>query len=633
MFPVGVADIVRDADVAGILCESDVARIATALESASTAWTVISPFEACPVCRSSFRPVASKNRRAVVLDVDGLHKANHTPKRCRKEGCEIYLKNVWGNFIATKRGERMWMTPQQEVPNIIMLSQSFGVTKRWYRQFSRRMATQWASFWGEATVHWSSRWQKRISFNRLKLNLEDAWMKIRLLERRAERPTRDGSPLLCLSAKLEETLRENAPAYDELMRRRRKAQVHASGREVTGVVIDGHQKTTRRCCGVPLVMRLSCPPLGKECLLPCSGTPVYKEKFCRAHLESCVVCRCDKPIAHISKKLPIGSCLDDLLTVYVEDTNGKHLKVPPSSLPSGQLSDWLREQASQPQQDAPQPVESVEQMLSEEQPDAQLLGQDVIYDDDTTLEELLALSCKTHKHGKDAERPQKGTAKRFRHRRCRRTGGVLMACSPDGFLIDVAEFYGAESLPQRYFFLARLRELYPGLKVVVHDDACHLRRFADNRQGDSDFAASLAYPNIIYVVDRFHARGHVDPWCLENVHPKSPLVSKYVEEMNTSICEITFTWLSRFKHMYRKMNEHTSSFFMQEMIDERNAQRLQDVQGTVVAEYSADEESVASSDTVSSEAPEADGSSDTSSEGSGSAGSSSASHSSNSSVD
>ena len=114
------------------------------------------------------------------------------------------------------------------------------------------------------------------------------------------------------------------------------------------------------------------------------------------------------------------------------------------------------------------------------------------------------------------------------------------------------------------------------------------------------------------------------------MHPKSPLVSKYVEEMNTSICEITFTWLARFKHMYRKMNEHTSFFFIQEMIDERNAQRLQDLQETVVAEYSADEKSVASSDTVSSEAPEADGSSDTSSEGSGSAGSSSASHSSNS---
>ena len=64
----------------------------------------------------------------------------------------------------------------------------------------------------------------------------------------------------------------------------------------------------------------------------------------------------------------------------------------------------------------------------------------------------------------------------------------------------------AESLPQRYFFLARLKERFPGLSVIIHDDACHLRRFADRREHDSEFAASLAFPNITYIVDRFHGR-------------------------------------------------------------------------------------------------------------------------------
>jgi len=125
--------------------------------------------------------------------------------------------------------------------------------------------------------------------------------------------------------------------------------------------------------------------------------------------------------------------------------------------------------------------------------------------------------------------------------RSKRSGGYLVACAPEGFIADICEFMDAESCSQRYMFVSRLKdgpivnlrlqppvssvdrhdvqlvcdevrvcvslgasvcgskgrdgqELYPSLVAILHDDACHLRRFAAARAGASDFAASLAHP-------------------------------------------------------------------------------------------------------------------------------------------
>jgi hypothetical protein len=120
--------------------------------------------------------------------------------------------------------------------------------------------------------------------------------------------------------------------------------------------------------------------------------------------------------------------------------------------------------------------------------------------------------------------------------KCKRSGGFLVACTPEGFVTDAFEFMGAESCSQRYLFVARLKELFPDLNVLMHDDACHLRRFADGRAHRSPFAKLLAYPQMHYILDRFHARSHVDQWCKDNVHPKIPLNDELVKNRNSSRC-------------------------------------------------------------------------------------------------
>jgi hypothetical protein len=149
----------------------------------------------------------------------------------------------------------------------------------------------------------------------------------------------------------------------------------------------------------------------------------------------------------------------------------------------------------------------------------------------------------------------------------------LIACTPDGFVADAFEFMGAESCGQRYFFLARLKEMYPDFKVTLHDDACHLRRFACARSSSSALAQSLAHPNMHYVLDRFHASGHTDLWCKEHVHPKCAEHAHLVEGLNSSRCEILFSWLRKYKHMFRTMNRWLANFFVQEILDQHNTYR------------------------------------------------------------
>eukprot|EP00969_Alexandrium_andersonii_P118519 5241689-Alexandrium_andersonii.AAC.1 len=103
-------------------------------------------------------------------------------------------------------------------------------------------------------------------------------------------------------------------------------------------------------------------------------------------------------------------------------------------------------------------------------------------------------ACQTHKEG---EANVTGAA---------RSAGYLTAVAASGVVVDIGEIIGAESLSQRYTFLAALAQRAPELGTVVHDDACHLRLMAEPFRHQSDLTRRLATFN--YIIDRFHAAGH-----------------------------------------------------------------------------------------------------------------------------
>ena len=82
-----------------------------------------------------------------------------------------------------------------------------------------------------------------------------------------------------------------------------------------------------------------------------------------------------------------------------------------------------------------------------------------------------------------------------------RTAGFLTAVSASGIVAHVDELICAESLSQRYRFLAIVVFHMPDLKLVVHDDACHLRLMAEANQNGTPMAVRLG-TDMAYIVDR-----------------------------------------------------------------------------------------------------------------------------------
>ena len=249
--------VLRDADPSGLLQETDIQTLASAVRRAMDSWTLTFPGRTCPACGKRIGAVTAKSQRALVLDVDGLHDAQHIPSRCRRKNCPRKGCYVWHNFTVIDKTRRDWtLINKQSLPSIIMTSQKFGITRRRYVQYSRRLAVHFSSFWGEAKIHWTERWGRKLSFNRLKLRLQDAWFNTRMLVRIMQLPTKP-SGCWAVSDDLEKSVERLRAVCDDFMQCRRQEQARGAG-DITGIVLDGHIKAgRRRRCGVPLIHGLS----------------------------------------------------------------------------------------------------------------------------------------------------------------------------------------------------------------------------------------------------------------------------------------------------------------------------------------------------------------------------------------
>ena len=68
-----------------------------------------------------------------------------------------------------------------------------------------------------------------------------------------------------------------------------------------------------------------------------------------------------------------------------------------------------------------------------------------------------------------------------------------------------------------------------------------------------------------YVRGKFHMAGHTDKWCKQTCDPELPANAARLKGVRTSICEFTFTWLNKYKHQTKHMNENGFQFFLLDM--------------------------------------------------------------------
>ena len=109
---------------------------------------------------------------------------------------------------------------------------------------------------------------------------------------------------------------------------------------------------------------------------------------------------------------------------------------------------------------------------------------------------------------------------------------------------------------------------------IVYDNGCNFSAFCKNKKNrkhsapnDKDNNRTAILDDFLYVVDRLHKQGHVDPVCLATCQPDNfPELSG----KNTQVCEQTNSWAVKFKFAIRYMNWTRYNFFYYTVYDQYN---------------------------------------------------------------
>ena len=320
-------------------------------------------------------------------------------------------------------------------------------------------------------------------------------------------------------------------------------------------VVDGNAKNRRQVCAAPLRQKLCSKTLGKTIFACCPHTPQLRSKFCVEHCDNKDSPEVDFEIVGHEKPGPVGAAERQCLQLEIKQKDtGDTIWVDETIVHPALVQQYFQKvgvdhldalSAKKKQRvlarkgwalkltEAMDLVRETWEDLSEEEKAHALPERAAGVD-------LAAVACKTHKET-PAEVAQLA-----------KSAGVLCSCISAGVVVMFKEIFGCESLSQRYFLVADLVDVYPECTLIVHDDACHLHKFALARASLSDHAARIAPPATRYVGDEFHMSGHTDTWCLTHCNPKSPEFSEHLNGVRTSVCEFTFTWLSAYKFQVKK---------------------------------------------------------------------------------
>ena len=499
-------------DVRRVVCAADPAAFAPPAVVDSLASQLSRPIAVeiahlphCPSCGSALAHKTSTPCR--VLSSGGLTEATHVALHCRRRKCDLEGKIVWANFLANSRGDHTWLKGTAR-PDIAMLSPHFGVTWEWHVQFGKRILHHHASFLGESYVHGLA----AAGLDHGNQRVRDAWCKMQLLHKWdsiAEGPFPLSRPFADIFAGCRKE-------YDGWVREQFRA---AAQPQPQVVVIDGNQKLTRRTCAELLTNLETLPGTDLMFLQDCSRTPKRKNAFCSAHTRP--------PVHDDGIRVAKKACVADNPAALLRAS-------PRTCAVEWPLSPMLRDV-----------VHFQSKMAHAKRRGA--AGEDL-----DIAQAADFVSCRTVK---------------MRRRVNRRSGGWLVACAADGAVLDAVEFLGGESFTQRAAFVARLKERYPFIATVVHDDSCHLRRFMDHWCRS---CPQLCFPAMHYVIDKFHAVTHCDAWCRANCAPSTPVNKARMAGVNSSACELLFSWFSLYRNSFRHMGQETAHFFVNEVLLMRN---------------------------------------------------------------
>ena len=100
--------------------------------------------------------------------------------------------------------------------------------------------------------------------------------------------------------------------------------------------------------------------------------------------------------------------------------------------------------------------------------------------------------------------------------------------------------------------------------ALIYDNACALRLhwnkvFGTKYLEENRFTDKLY--NLSLVLDRFHRKGHVRPMCRKMMNPDDTYHGTTFKDINTSVCEQFFSFLTKFRSSLRGFNYPASTLF------------------------------------------------------------------------
>ena len=440
-----------------------------------------------------------------------------------------------------------------------LINKSWGASHAWLRQWRYRLFLHRASFQGEAEV--ASLTHEGCVPVTARRMLSDTWIRYTLLRRALGAPEHEKAKLqgVIFSWPVERLIEMSWSWYKPMMQERRQLQWSATGDRQDILAIDGNAKLHRRTCGTPYARTVWCEPLRKYLIRGCALAPHGSDVLCKTRAKL----RDARTVQQESK------VVEHRLRRALHSESGHHLEVllegferrwqPACTVDEAALSKYFAGKA-----DAIARRRRQKRLLfraAKKAAPPHSRGREPSFMAAwSSKRPRKASACETHKEG---ENDVPGAV---------RSAGYLIAVSSSGAIVEVAEIIGAESLSQRYVFLAELATRSPGLRIIVHDDACHLRRMAEASRHDSDVAERLA--SMSYIVDEFHASGHVGAWCKKNCLPHLSTNAELLAGFPTSICEIVNSELSPLGHTIHHFGQWTCQLCVNEMVDVHNMKLL-----------------------------------------------------------
>lgn len=506
----------------------------------------------CPACGEEVAQKPDEAVKGLVLDVGGWVEVWHVPKRCRRGECNLAEKRIFHNYVADGKTDHLWIWPNGKKLPYFFLYARWGVSAAWLRQMSRRLVTHFASFRGEAKTHRAEAKDMGLLHcipDKAHLKLFRAWLVWRLIRRVGEYEVVPNvkawlSRRLNIIAPVRELLDQVWSWYPGVMLDRRIAQSRSLGENLSKQIVDGNLKLSSRVCGRPVAELLECREVGMFTATPCSCTPLFKKRRCAKHDSQNVPSdpgpdQAEVITAHRRHRMLREEWCAEPYDVRLTPRD----QVGQPNCPSR----WCAAEHVTPGQ--------LHEYWATQEANGYTAAKSAPGD-------LAATTCKTHKESSS------GYSKLVRQGRL---SGWLIATTSNGIIVHAKPFMGAESVSQRYFFLAEIAAKVPELYVIIHDDACHVRRFAHKHQGRSELGRRLAFPRMHYIIDKLHAKGHVDEWCKQHCNPSVPQNAELIAGVKTSMCETVNSVIGRHKYMLRHMRGLTGAFFMHEVFEIRNA--------------------------------------------------------------